>query len=139
MKKRLLIMILPIIAIILELLPFGMPFAQNGGGPGIYSKIETSYFSELQPWGMCNFAAPLTVIANFILLFWAVPYAFSTNKSIGKAVRINSVIVAALAVIAMGYGMWMWIDGYTFISVGVSLLLTAEAVLSFRLKRNDTF
>lgn len=136
MKKRIFLIIFPVIALILTLIPLGMPVIQNGGGPGIYSKTESSYFSGFQ-WGMLNLAAPLTVICSVILLFFAVPYALSANKSLGRATRISSVICAALAVAAMAYGMFMWTDRYSFISVAVSLLLIGETVLSIWLKRED--
>ncbi|MCM1298613.1 MAG: hypothetical protein NC203_05270 [Firmicutes bacterium] len=136
MKKRILLIIFPAAALILMLIPFGMPVVQSGGGPNISFKTQSSYFSGFQ-WGMLNLAAPLTVICNVILLFFAVPYALSANKSLGRATRISTVICAALAVTAMAYGMSMWIDGYTFISIAVSLLLIGEIVLSRRLKKED--
>ena len=72
MKKRLLYLILPIVTLILEILPYGAvcnfmrPATTEGLPPGRFRELY-SYF-DLTPFGYANFAPLITAVITCIIL-----------------------------------------------------------------------
>ena len=75
-KKRLLLLIAPIIAVILESLPYGiiMYYAINNGNDRIAYKF--SYFDPAVPFGGANFGAALTAVFTVVIIILSLIYVF---------------------------------------------------------------
>ena len=75
MKKRLLYLILPVITLILEILPYGAVcnFANPEGAPF----RETFSYFDLTPFGYANFAPFLTALTTCAILVLLSTYAFT--------------------------------------------------------------
>ena len=79
MKKRLLYLILPIITLILEILPYGavcnFAHPETDGTIGRFRELY-SYF-DLLPFGYANFAPLLTAIVTCFVFLFLVIYCFT--------------------------------------------------------------
>lgn len=132
MKKRLLFLIAPIIALILECLPYGVAlnFAVGEYGEEIIRRTY-SYF-DLIPFGYATFgplpAAALTCAVILLMLI----YAFSGKAVLGSVAGALSVAAGVLSVSSALLG------SLTVIGVIVTVLLIAEGVLLLLQKRLGT-
>ena len=77
MKKRILYLIFPIIALILEILPFGA--VCNFANPEGESIRKTYSYFDLTPYGYSNFAPFLTAIITCVILVLLIIYLFSSK------------------------------------------------------------
>ena len=121
MRKKLLLIYLPILAVILELLPTGavMYFGNPDGEP---FRQTFSYF-DLIHWGYANFAPNLTALLTCVLLVLASVNAVRSTKRLTKAMAI-------LAILAAVFSLLVLIAGFTLISAGISLLLILTALIA---------
>jgi len=123
MKKRLFYLILPIITLILEILPYGAVcnFANPEGEPW---RKTFSYF-DLTPFGYANFAPLLTAIITCLILVLIVVYCIKGN--VRTAIKAKNILFVA---IVMSLGPLVF--GITYFSmVGglITLSLVAELFL----------
>ena len=123
MKKRFLYLILPIITLILELLPYGAVcnFANPEGEPW---RKTFSYF-DLTPFGYANFAPFLTAIITCLIFVLLTIYCIKGN--INTAIKAKNILYIAI-VLSLGPLMF----GITYFSlVGglITLSLIAELLL----------
>lgn len=123
MKKRLLYLILPIITLILEILPYGAVcnFANPEGEPW---RKTFSYF-DLTPFGYANFAPFLTAIITCLIFVLLTIYCIKGN--INTAIKAKNILYIAI-VLSLGPLMF----GITYFSlVGglIALSLIAELLL----------
>ena len=127
MKKRLLLIYLPIMTLALEGLPMGtvMYFGNPSGEP---HRQTFSYFDPIH-WGYADFAPNLTALLTCTLAILAVIGAIRGTKRLGRA----TVTVAVLAAVFSLLVLWV---GFTFIALGVSLLLLLTAVTAVLKERN---
>ena len=90
MKNRLICLILPIITLILEILPYGAVcnFAApaEDGSIGRFRELY-SYF-DLTPFGYANFAPFITALITCIIAVLLMIYCFTGSFSIVKFVKI---------------------------------------------------
>ena len=123
MKKKLLYLILPIITLILEILPYGAVcnFANPEGEPW---RRTFSYF-DLTPFGYANFAPFLTAIATCVILISLLVY-LTTNKyralTVAKTVACIGVI---LSLCPLFYGFTF----FSFIGALITVCLITELLL----------
>jgi len=123
MKKRFLYLLLPIITLILEILPYGAVciFATS---PTERIKETFSYF-DLIPFGYANFAPLITAImtcAIFLLLI-----IFCIKDNVRAAIKAKNMLYVAV-VISLGplvYG----IEYFSLIAGFITLSLVAELFL----------
>lgn len=133
MKKRLLYLILPIITLILEILPYGAvcnfkrPSA-DGTSIGHFRELY-SYF-DLTPFGWANFAPLITAIITCIVLLILVIYCFTGKE---KLARTAKNILCVGAVISFG----PLVLGPHFLSV-VGILISISLIGEFLLLRRFT-
>ena len=82
--KKSLFLILPLVALILELLPYGvvLNFANPDGEPW---RRTYSYFS-MMPFGYANFGPLITAILTCVLLVLVVIYLFKPRKGLNTAI-----------------------------------------------------
>lgn len=123
--KKSLFVILPLVALILELLPYGavLNFANPDGEPW---RRTYSYFS-LTPFGYANFGPLITAILTCILLVLVVVYLFKSHKCLNIAIMNVSGFATATSLLP-----WMFGFSYiTVISAIVSVLLAATFGVCF--------
>ena len=130
MKKRLLYLILPIITLILEILPYGAVcnFANPNGAPW---RKTFSYF-DLTPFGYANFSPFFTAIVTLIILVLLIIYCITANHKIAVVARniLFTSIVLSLGPLVFG------IDYFSIIGAFITLSLTAQLILMlFTLKK----
>ena len=92
MKKRMLFLIIPVITLILEILPYGAVL--NFGRPASDGSIEYiresySYF-DLMPFGYANFSPFVTAVLTCLILVLLLIYCITGN--IKLAVKIRNII-----------------------------------------------
>ena len=123
MKKRLLYLILPIVTLILEILPYGAVcnFANPKGEPW---RKTFSYF-DLIPFGYANFAPFLTALATCAILIVLFAYLFIEKPRIISVTKVFLCIGAVLSLCPLLYGI-------NFFSV-VGALISASLIAEFAL------
>lgn len=130
-KRKFLLAELPVLALILELLPWGvvMRFANPNGDPWIK---ETSYFSLL-PFGYANIGPLLTAVFTCGLLVLLVFYLIKENRTMLKTCAVLSAAAAMTSFFSVFF------LSYTLISGGISVCLIAETlVLLWNVKSSRT-
>ncbi len=123
--KRFVYLILPVITLILELLPFGAVcnFAVDGGR---VIRETFSYFS-LVPFGYANFAPFLTAVTTCAVLFLILLYTISGKRAFLLASKILLCIAVALSLCPLLYG----VSYFSVVAGCISLTLAAELVFVF--------
>ena len=123
MKKRLLFLILPIITLILEILPYGA--VCNFGNPDVDSiRVTYSYFNLL-PFGYANVTPFITAILSCIILALLIIYAVTGKESLTLAARIILAISAVCSLGALMFG----ISYFTVVGALITISLICELVL----------
>ena len=115
--KKSLFVILPLVALILELLPYGavLNFANPDGEPW---RKTYSYFS-MMPFGYANIGPLITAILTCVLLVLVVVYLFKPRKGLNTAI-LN---VAGFATVASIMPLMFGFDYITLIGVIITVLL----------------
>lgn len=132
MKKRLLYLILPIVTLILEILPYGavlnfmLPAASEGVPPGRFRELY-SYF-DLTPFGYANFAPLITAVITCIVLLLVSIYCMTGNQK--WAVMAKNILYVCAA-----FSLGPLILGISFFSV-VGALITISLIAELLLIRS---
>jgi len=123
MKKRLLYLILPIITLILEILPYGAVcnFANPEGNPW---KETYSYF-DLTPFGYANFAPLITAIITCIILILITVYTITGKKRIATTTKVLTLISAVISLGPLVFG----INYFSIVGLLITVSLIAELLL----------
>ena len=132
MNKRLLLFIAPIIALILECLPYGiiMYYAINEGRDR--AAFTFSYFDPVVPFGGANFGAPLTGIFTGVIIILSLIYVFTARQGLKTAVMVFAALgIAFSALPPLAFGL----DTVSAINVIVTVCLLAELILVLPLKK----
>ena len=132
MKKRLLLLIAPIIALILECLPFGiiMYYMVNDGRDR--AAFTFSYFDPVVPFGGANFGAPLTGIFTGVIIILSLIYVFAAKQGLKTAVLVFAALGIAFSVLPP---LMFGLDTVSAINVIVAVCLLAELILVLPLKK----
>ncbi len=130
--KKIGTVLLPILALILETLPFGAVcvFAPS---PTERVRKTFSYFS-LTPFGYANFAPFLTALATCVMLLLAVLILVKKSGKIMRALFAVSVIAAILSLAPLLFGL----EYYSVCGGIITAALALEAVLSGLLLRESS-
>ena len=130
-KKKLSALILPVIALIFEILPDGvaMRFAAPPGEPPII--VKTSYFNLL-PLGYADFAPLFTAILTVLLLIILFLYAVKSNPKLLKAGKTVSLAAAVISLCPVFFASYTVIGGF------ISVSLLAEFLYLVLKKPADT-
>lgn len=120
--KRLRYLLLPVIALILELLPYGAVcnFANPEGEPF----RETYSYFDLLPFGYANFAPLLTALLTCVVTVLLVSFLFSGSPRIARVAKIVTVAAAILSLCPLLLG----VRYYSVVGGGISLTLALEAL-----------
>lgn len=124
MKKRLLVLLLPLITLILEILPYGAvlnfmrPVATEGVPPGRFRELY-SYF-DLTPFGYANFAPLITAVITCIILLLLILYCITGKHRLAISAR-NILYVCTV------FSLGPLVLGFRFFSV-VGALITITLI-----------
>jgi len=120
--KKIRLLILPIITIVLEILPYGavLVFAPS---PTDRVRETFSYFS-LTPFGYANFAPFITAMLTCVVLLLALISIKQTR--VCKALFIVSLIAAVISLLPLAFGF----SYFSIVGVIITLMLAAESVLA---------
>ena len=115
--KKILFIALPLIALILELLPYGavLNFANPDGEPW---RKTYSYFS-MMPFGYANIGPLITAILTCVLLVLVVVYLFKPRKGLNTAILNVAGFATAASIMPLMFGF----DYITVIGVIITALL----------------
>lgn len=118
-KQKIALIAFPIIAIILEILPFGAVL--NFAGDGESVRRTYSYF-DLTPYGYANFGPFLTAILTCVLLLLSLIFLFKESKGLKKSITI----VSAMAVFTSVMPLFLGLNCYSVVGVLISVVLISE-------------
>ncbi len=133
MKKQLLYLLLPIMTLILEILPFGAVcnFALDGGEQ---LRQTFSYF-DLTPFGYANFAPLITAIITCIIFVLLVVYCISCKQRFALIARNILCICIVFSLGPLVFG----INFFSVVGAMITVSLIAELlVLHFTIKKPET-
>ena len=125
MKKRVLLLIAPVIALILECLPYGVVLRFAAGEYGTETIRATYSYFALTPFGYGTFGALPAAALTCVVVLLTLIYVFRPGTGLESTAGVLSVVAAVLSVSPIIFG----IDSITAIGVIVTLLLIAEGVL----------
>lgn len=125
MKRRLLYLILPIITLILEVLPYGA--VCNFARPEQEPWRKTFSYFDLTPFGYANFAPLLTAITTCAILGLLVVYLFTEKQRMIMVARGLLCIGTVLSLCPLLYG----ISFFSIVGALISISLIAEFVILF--------
>lgn len=123
MKKRILIIIMPLVALILEILPYGAVL--NFGQPNGRIIKETYSYFNLLPFGYANFGPFLTALLTCILIAVLGFYAFYGKKALLKTAVILNFIAIFTSIMPLFFG----ISCYSIVGLFITLSFCAQLVL----------
>ena len=123
--KKSLFVILPLVALILELLPYGvvLNFANPEGEPW---RRTYSYFS-MMPFGYANIGPLITAILTCVLFVLVVVYLFKPRKGLNTAILNVAGFATAASILPLMFGF----DYITVIGVIITLLLAGTFGICF--------
>ena len=123
--KRLRYLLLPVITLVLELLPYGAVcnFARPEGEP---FRKTFSYFDPV-PFGYANFAPFLTAILTCAIAVLLVSFLFSGSTRVARVATVLSLAATVLSLCPLLLG----IRFYSVVGGLISLTLLAETVFLY--------
>lgn len=126
-KYRCLYILIPVIVIILELLPFGavLNFGVPADEGGIRKIRETYSYFSLVPFGYANFGCLITAVLSCVLLMLGIAYFVKEVKILKKAIAVVSVFSVISSVSPLLYGL----EYFSTVGAIISLLLILELIL----------
>lgn len=129
MKKRLLVLLLPLTTLILEIIPYGavcnFALPATDGSIGHFRELY-SYF-DLIPFGYANFAPLITAIITCIVLLLLILYCITNKQRLAYTAK-NILYVCA------GFSLGPLVLGVSFFSVVgalITITLIAELILLY--------
>lgn len=123
MNKRFLYLLLPIITLVLEILPYGA--VCNFANPEGASWRKTFSYFNLTPFGYANFAPFITALITCIITVLLMIYCFMGSFSIVKFVKIVLCVAVFVSLCPLLYG----INFFSVIGALITLSLIAELLL----------
>ncbi len=123
MQRRLLYLILPVIILIMEILPYGA-VCNFATGPDEIIRKTFSYF-DLVPFGYANFAPLLTAILTCVTLILLVIYLFTGKHPMLTFVKTVLCVAVILSFCPLLYG----ISYYSLVGILITVSLIAELIL----------
>ncbi len=131
-KSRYILAALPLAAIILELLPYGVVL-KFAPGPNEYSYQTYSYFHML-PFGYGVFSPMITAVLSCVIMLLSVIYIFTNKKSVLKNLWTVSAVAAFISIVPFLSGF----DRFSIVGILISAVLFAEFILSFNLLKTQS-
>lgn len=119
-KKNALLLVLPVITLILEALPYGavLNFTDPEGGT---TRKTFSYFN-LTPYGYANFAPFITAIITCLVFALVIVYLVTKKEAVFKAVKALLAVGVALSLCPLIMGF----EYFSLVAALISVTLTTE-------------
>ena len=138
MKKKLLLLVLPVITLILEIIPYGAVcnFARpaTDGSIGHFRELY-SYF-DMTPFGYANFSPLITAILSCFVLLLVVIYCITSKKRVLSLVKNTIPICIVISLCPLLYG----IRFFSLVGALISAALLGECLrLRLPIKRQVKF
>lgn len=134
MKKRIPYLLLPLITLILEILPYGA--VCNFATETRRIRELYSYF-DLTPYGYANFAPFLTALLTCIILVLLAVWCFTGKRQIMTAAKVLLAVGVVLSLCPLLLG----IDCFSVVGALITLTLAAEFLLvyfKFKTPKNES-
>lgn len=128
MKNRVKYLILPVITLILEVLPWGA-VCNFANYTGIAFRETYSYF-DLIPFGYANFSPFLTAITTCIIVVFLIIYFFTGKSFATKTTKVLLYIGIVLSVCPLLYG----VAYYSVVGALITISLVSELLMLFTTK-----
>lgn len=122
-KKKIIVLCLLVIAIVLELLPYGAVLT-FGSPDGTRSRETYSYF-DLKPYGFSNFAPLITAILTSVLLVMFIAYLFSNDDVLYNKIRGVSIAAAIVSFMPLLRGL----ENYSVTGFAISVVLLVVCIV----------
>ena len=131
MKKRLLYLILPVVTLVLEILPYGAVcnFANPEGEPW---RKTFSYF-DLLPFGYANVAPLFTAVLTCVILALLLVYWVTAGPRLMTAIRVLLCVGIVLSLCPLLYG----IRFFSVVGLLITVSLLAELLLTLTTRRKS--
>lgn len=123
MKKRLLYLILPMITLMLELLPFGA-VCNFANADGRVFRMTYSYFS-LIPFGYANFAPLVTALLTCVIIILLTVYCIMGSNGVAIVAKSILWICAVISLGPLTFG----IRSFSVVGALITVSLIAELIL----------
>lgn len=123
--KKYSLIVLPIIAIILEILPYGA-ICNFANFEGEILRYTFSYF-DLTPFGYANFGPLFTAMLSCVLLLLALVAIFKQSKVLETIIKV----ISGIAIVTSLMPLMLGIIFFSVIGVLISLVLTLNFCLCF--------
>ena len=122
-KKRLWLLVLPVLTLILEMMPWGAVcnFANPEGEPW---RMTYSYFS-LTPFGYANFSPFLTALATCAMCLLLLIYCFTAKEALLRRIKAVNGGALVLSLCPLLYG----VSYYSVVGGLIAAFLAAELLL----------
>ena len=133
MKKRLICLVLPIVTLILEILPYGAvlnfmrPSMTEGVPPGRFRELY-SYF-DLTPFGYANFAPLITAVITCIILLLLIIYCLTNKQRLAIIARNILYVCAVFSLGPLVFGL----SFFSIVGALITITLIGEIVLLYYL------
>lgn len=124
-KSRFLAIILPVTALVCEILPYGAVL--NFWNPEGKPFRETFSYFDLTPFGYANFAPLITAVLTCVILLLTILFLIKPKKSLSKAIIVLSELAFAVSLMPLIYG----INYFTSVSIVISASLFLNGILMY--------
>lgn len=123
MKKRFLYLMLPIVTLILEILPYGAVclFGNPEGKPW----RETFSYFDITPFGYANFSPLITAVLTCVILAMLIIYCIVGKLKIAEIVRVLLWICSGISLCPLLFG----ISYFSVIGLLITVSLIAELII----------
>ena len=127
MKKRFLYLLLPIITLILEILPYGAVcnFARPAADGSIGHFRELYSYFDLTPFGYANFAPLITAVISCVVLLIVIIFCFSGKQKLAIIARNILFICTLFSLGPLLFG----INYFSIVGALITISLVAELLL----------
>ena len=131
MKRRLQYLILPVITVILEILPYGA--VCNFGNPEGEPWRKTFSYFDMIPFGYANFAPLLTAITTCAILALLLVYLFADKHRMLSVAKRLLCVGTVLSLCPLLFG----IRFFSVVGALITMSLVAEYILILALDRKQ--
>ena len=123
MKKRFLYLLLPIITLILEILPYGAVCVFASSPTDVV--INTYSYFSMVPFGYANFSPLLTAFLTCTVLVLLTVYFVKGNRVILSVTKYFLIFTAVISLSSLIYG----IEFYSLVAFLITFSLIAEFII----------
>jgi len=129
-KLRFLSLICPIIALVCEILPFGVVL--NFWNPEGEPFRETFSYFDLTPFGYANFAPLITAILTCVILVATVIFVIKPKRTAAKILAVLSLIAFVISLMPLLYGL----SFFSVVGAVISAALLINGAINMLCGRN---